>query len=252
MLTMIDLHTHVLPGVDDGSRGMDESLALLAMAADSGVDTLVATPHCNIPDAFENYAGPEMDLLFRELEEERARAGIPLRLLRGMEVFATPDLPQLLCDGRVWTLNGTKYFLMEFSFEEDPDFCRHVLRRSRERGFWPIIAHPERYDFIQDDPQLAFEWCIEGYGLQINKGSLLGRFGPDVKWTADLLMQHGLAACVASDAHSPYQRSTHMTQLREYLLEEYGEAYMRLLLEENPARILSGRELLGYEPIPFR
>lgn len=249
---MFDLHTHVLPGVDDGSRSMDESLALLEMAADSGVDTLVATPHCNIPDTFDNYAGPEMEQIFRNLEEERKRAGIPLRLLRGMEVFATPDLPQLLGDGKVWTLNETRYFLMEFSFEEDPDFCRHVMRRCRERGFWPIIAHPERYDFIQEDPQLAFEWCIDGYGLQLNKGSLLGRFGLKAKWTAELLMRHGLAACVASDAHSPYQRSTYMAQLREFLMEEYGEAYMRLLLEENPARILSGRELLGYEPIPFR
>ena len=67
-----------------------------------------------------------------------------------------------------------------------------------------------------------------------------------------MLLQHGLAACVASDAHSPSQRSTHMGELREYLTDELGESYMRLLLEENPARILSGRDLLGFEPIPFR
>ena len=249
---MIDIHTHVLPGVDDGSQSMEESLELLALAADSGVKTLVATPHCNIPDEFDNYASPELEELFVRLDKEREKAGIPLRLCRGMEIFATPELPELLQNGRVWTLNGTRYFLMEFAFHEDPDFCDNVLRRCRELEYLPIIAHPERYYFVQDDPGIAYEWCRLGYGLQLNKGSILGRFGEQPWRTADLLLQHGLAACVASDAHSPYQRSTHMGELCEYLTDELGESYMRLLLEENPARILSGKELLGYEPIPFR
>lgn len=249
---MIDIHTHVLPGVDDGSQSMDESLELLALAADTGVDTLIATPHCNIPDEFENYASLEMEQLFHQLDEERESAGIPVRLLRGMEVFATPELPELLEEGKIWTLNGTRYFLMEFAFQEDPDFCREILRRCERQGFWPVIAHPERYDFIQEDPQLAFEWCIAGYGLQINKGSLLGRFGQRARRMSELLLGHGLAACVASDAHSPAQRSTYMAEIEGYLSEEYGVDYCRLLLYENPARIIQGKELLGYEPIPFR
>lgn len=248
---MIDIHTHVLPGVDDGSQSMEESLELLAIAADSGVHTLIATPHCNIPDEFENYASPELTELFERLDRERAEAGIPLRLCRGMEIFATPELPELLRTGRVWTLNGTRYFLMEFAFQEDPDYCREILRRCRELDYLPIIAHPERYDFVQEDPDIAYEWCTLGYGLQLNKGSILGRFGSEPRATAHLLLEHGLAACVASDAHSPFQRSTYMAELRDYLTEELGESYTRLLLEENPARILNGRELLGYEPIPF-
>ncbi len=248
---MIDIHTHVIPGVDDGSQSMQESLELLALAAESGVHTLVATPHCNIPGEFDNYADPELSAQFDRLERARAQAGIPVRLCRWMEIFATPDLPDLLRDGRVWTLNGTRYFLMEFSFTEDPFFCLDVLRRCRDLGFWPIIAHPERYYFVQDDPDLAFSWCIEGFGLQLNKGSLLGRFGPEPQRCAHLLMQHGLAACVASDAHGPNQRSTYMKEIQDYLMDQYGTDYCRLLLEENPARILSGKELLGYEPIPF-
>ena len=248
---MIDIHSHVLPGVDDGSRSMEESLQLLSLAAESGVTTLVATPHCNVPDEFDNYAGPELASLFDRLDRARQEAGISLHLCRGMEIFATPDTPDLLREGRVWTLNGTKYFLTEFSFTEDPGFCRSVLRRCRDLGFLPVIAHPERYFFVQDDPDLAFEWCIEGFGLQINKGSILGRFGQDTFRCAHLLLQHGLAACVASDAHNPRQRSTYMTEIYEYLMDSYGVDYCRLLLEENPKRILSGKELLGYEPIPF-
>ena len=248
---MIDIHTHVLPGIDDGADSMDTTLEMLTMAADSGVGTLVTTPHCNIPDEFDNYVSPELERLWRYVEREAERAGIPVKLCRGMEIFATEELPDLLTQGRVWTLNGTKDFLTEFAFGEDPDFCRHILRQCRERGFWPVIAHPERYAFVQEDPDIAYEWCTAGYGLQLNKGSLLGRFGRPVKDTAQLLMEHGLVACVASDAHSTYQRSTHMGEIRDYVTEEYGQDYMRLVLEENPSRILRGKELLGYEPIPF-
>lgn len=248
---MIDIHSHVLPGIDDGSADLDMSLDMLAMAADSGVDTLVATPHCNIPGEFENYLSRELEELFLELQREAGREEIPLRLCRGMEIYATPELPDLLRDGRVWTLNGTRYFLTEFNFGENPDFCSHVLKQCAKLGYHPIIAHPERYYFLQRDPELAYEWCTAGYGLQINKGSLLGRFGQQAKQTATLLLEHGLAACVASDAHRPYERTTHMGEVKEYLDRVYGEEYRRLLLEENPSRILEGRDLLGYEPIPF-
>lgn len=248
---MIDIHTHVLPGVDDGSQSMEDSLELLAIAADSGVDTVVATPHCNVPDEFDNYADEELNERFVQLDKAREEAGIPIRLCRGMEVFATQDLPDLLRENKIWPINGTRYFLVEFAFSEEPSFCRDILRRCRDLDYIPIIAHPERYFFVQDDPDLAFDWCVSGYGLQINKGSILGRFGPDPHRCARQLLEHGLAACVASDAHSPFQRSTHMGEISDYLMNEYGADYRRLLLEENPSRILSGKDLLGYEPIPF-
>lgn len=248
---MIDIHSHILPGVDDGSQSLDESLELLEIAADSGVHTIVATPHCNIPDEFDNYAGPELEERFQRLNRAKKDLGIPIRICRGMEIFATEDLPALLRDKRVWTINHTRYFLMEFAFSEDVDFCRDVLRRCRELGYMPIIAHPERYFFVQDDPELAFEWCTAGFGLQLNKGSILGRFGPAPYHCASLLLDHNLAACVASDAHNPGQRSTYMGEINEVLFRDYGEDYRLLLLEENPSRILEGKNLLGYEPIPF-
>ena len=169
-----------------------------------------------------------------------------------MEVFATPAVPSLLEKELLWTLNDTEYFLIEFSFGESPNFCTEILRQCSALGYRPIVAHPERYHFIQDDPELAYEWCISGFGLQINKGSLLGRFGPGPQRTAGMLIDHGLAACVASDAHNPRYRTTDMGEIREWLAGHFGQELMQLLLEENPARILSGQEMLGYEPISFR
>ena len=161
---MIDLHTHVLPGIDDGSQSMDMSLEMLSLATESGVDTLVTTPHCNIPGEYENYVDDELAQLWDILNEEKERLEIPIRLCKGMEIYATPELPELLQEKRLWTLNDTSYFLVEFAFDEDPDFCWFILRACVELGYQPIIAHPERYFFVQGDPELAFEWCTAAYG----------------------------------------------------------------------------------------
>lgn len=249
---MTDVHAHILPGIDDGSEDMETSLELLSMAASSGVGTVVATPHCNIPGEFGNYASRELDYLFARLRARAEERRIPVKLCRGMEIFATEDMPALLKDGLVWTLNGTRYFLTEFAFDEDPDFCFGVLEDCRRAGFRPIVAHPERYFFVQDDPQIAFEMCTSGCGLQLNKGSLLGRFGPEVRELALALVDHGLAACIASDAHGVRGRTTDMSEIRRFLNDNFGDGCAKLLLSDNPSRILSGAELKGVEPIPFR
>ncbi len=246
---MIDLHTHILPGVDDGADRLETSISMLRMAKGSGVTALCATPHFDRASGYENYVTDALEESFLKLEAEAWRMGI--KLLRGMEILAGDDVPALLEARRLWTLGGTRYFLTEFSFTEDPDYCRIFLADCAKRGFLPVIAHPERYRFIQREPQIAYEWCRSGYGLQINKGSLLGRFGEESKLTALRLIGHGLAACIASDAHGAHRRTTHMTEVWELLKEDLGEEYAELLLERNPARILAGRELMGYEPYPF-
>lgn len=248
---MIDIHSHILQGVDDGSEDLETSLEMLAMAAQSGVRTIFATPHANVPDEFQNYSSEKLKLKLVELRQAAADERIPVKICRGMELFATDDLPELLLEGMVWTMNGTRYFLTEFNFDEDPEFCFNVLARCRDFGFRPIIAHPERYFFIQEDPQLAFELCMDGAALQLNKGSLLGRFGPEAEDTAQLLIEHHLAACVASDAHGTGMRTTDMSEVAEVLNEQWGSRIARLLLSENPARIMAGERLLGFEPIPF-
>ncbi len=248
---MIDIHSHILPGIDDGADSIEMTLEMLEMAELSGVTGIVATSHCNIPGMYDNYVSPAMSSLWNRVMEAKRRANFQIRLYRGMEVYAAENLPDLLKSRSVWTLQDTNRFLTEFAFDEDPDYCNRILRKCRGMGFQPVIAHPERYYFLQEDPGIAYEWCLDGYALQINKGSLLGRFGPREEETGISLIRHGLGACVASDAHGASYRTTDMTEVRHFLALEFGEEYMKLLLEENPYRILSGRELLGYEPIPY-
>ena len=250
-LRVIDIHTHTLPGVDDGSESMEMSLQMLELSARSGVREVVATPHCNIPGEADNYASEALESTLFALRRAAEEAGIPVTVRRGMEVFTTEDLPELIRARKIWTLAGTRYLLMEFAFDEDPAFCSRKLQEVRQLGLRPVVAHPERYFFVQDDPQIAYDWCVSGSALQVNKGSLLGNFGSGPERTARLLLGHGLAACVASDAHRPYARSTYMSEVSRLIERDYGEEFRDLLLEINPARILKDQELLGYEPQPF-
>lgn len=241
---MIDIHSHILPGVDDGAYEMEESVDMVTMAAESGVKYIVATPHCNIPGLYDNYVDDEFLEHFYDLKRVVKAMDIPIQVLGGMEVFATPELPRLLQDKRVLTLNGTRYFLVEFAFDEEPDFCDEILEKTVRLGYIPVIAHPERYYFVQDRPQLVEKWYRRGYGIQVNKGSILGRFGRSVMYTVDQLLQHKVVTCVGSDAHSSYKRTPHMAEAAAYLTETYGEEYTNLLMTENPYRILTGKSLM--------
>ena len=248
---MIDIHSHILPGVDDGSDSMETSVGMLRMAEESGVKVIAATPHCNIPGEFGNYASDGLNALFQELYREKQRAGLKIALVKGMEVYTTSELPALYDDGLLWTLNGTRYLLMEFAFGEDPAFASEMLAEMQKRSVIPVIAHPERYYFIQNDPAVAYDWVTSGCVLQINKGSLLGRFGPGPEALSQDLLTHNLAACVASDAHGTDMRTTDLLEVRYFLDRHFGENLRKLVLEINPARILSGKPLLGYDPMPM-
>ena len=124
---MTDLHTHILPGLDDGARDLYDTLAMADLAVRSGTTDLIATPHCNLPYLYENYYNGAYQDAFeaaaRAIEEE----GIPLRLWPGMEVYCTADLPRLIEEGLVVPLNGSRYLLMEFDFGEDPAFAARML-----------------------------------------------------------------------------------------------------------------------------
>lgn len=248
---MIDIHTHILPGVDDGAGDMYDTLDMIHMAADCGVTAMVATPHCNIPGMFKNHFGQAYVKTLMDVREAVKKEQIPMQVLPGMEVFATYDLPDLLVEGKVMPLNQSRYILMEFGFGESPDYAENVLDRVCGVGAKPVVAHPERYEFVQDNPQLVYKWRQKGYLVQVNKGSFLGRFGRRAKRAAYMMMDHNLVSVVASDAHSPYQRTPYLMDAYEELGKEYPLKYLQVLFEENPRRICENRPAIRFAIQPF-
>lgn len=249
---MIDLHTHILPGLDDGSQVIEDSLEMCALALEGGVDTIMATPHSNQLGRFENFYSEELEQQFSQLQQAVLEEEIPVKLYLGMEIFASDDLEEKIRDGALISLNRSRYYLVEFAFDENPRQIGDDLEQIFAAGGIPLIAHPERYYCVQDHPALVYHWLQMGCFTQVNKGSPLGRFGRHAARTALFLLQNQLATCVASDAHSPYARTTFMGDIQDYLFDQFGEAEMLRLTEQNPYRIIHDKDIPSHGSLPER
>ena len=149
---MIDIHSHILFGVDDGAGNAEDSLIMAETAAENGVKQMIMTPHCCEADGFANFNTAELLTRFDSMRAMMKENERPLKLYNGMEVFSTPRLGEQIDEGKLLTLAGSKYLLIEFAFGETDEFMERSLQTVFERGLIPVIAHPERYYFIQDEP----------------------------------------------------------------------------------------------------
>ena len=240
---MLDLHCHILPGLDDGAADPGISLEMAAMAADSGVTHIFATPHCNTRNEQRNFHSPALIQAYANLQNAIDEAGIPVRLLSGAEVLARGHFAEHLAAGDFMTLNGSRYLLVEFYFNEDPDYMEHCLRAVKAEALVPVVAHPERYYCVQRSPALAQQWADGGCVLQVNKGSLLGDLGEDAYETAAMLLRRGAVSVIASDAHHFLYRMPHFGALLDCLEHRFPEADPALLLYENPLKIAKDQAL---------
>lgn len=243
---MLDIHSHILPGLDDGAQDIYDTLEMVSLAAQSGITAIAATPHCNIPGGYKNYFSDTYVEVIQSVRDAVHREKLPVNILPGAEVFATEHIDRLLMDGKIMTLNQSRYLLVEFAFDEEPDFVKHVLRKLNDLNVIPVIAHAERYEFVQKELNLVYDLRKQGIPIQINKGSFQGRFGKRVMKAAYELLNHNLVSVVASDAHSPYQRTPHMADVYEQLLQaEYPQQYLDMIFRENPRRICENEPILG-------
>ena len=234
-MKLCDLHTHILPGVDDGAPHLEYALQMLENAVASDVEWLAVTPHCNVPHHWGNYWDTDLQQKFAQLRQ--AAVDIPVQLLLGAEVRVTEDLPLLLAQKRIPTLNGGRYLLTEFAADTDAAAFLPALQNILQSGYIPLLAHPERYVAVCRDWRLVADWLDIGCHLQLTGGSILGAYGKTVQRTAVELLRHDWVACVASDAHGLQQRSNFLLDVYDHLLVHYSKAYARCLMYTNPLRI---------------
>lgn len=240
---MIDIHCHILPEYDDGAADMREALAMAGTAVASGVTGIVATPH--FPGKPESLEGITLLLeRHRSLRAALSKAGVRLELYLGAEILCLPQTVKMAREQQLPTLGETNYLLCEFSFRESRVYINKILQALVASGYRVVIAHPERYEAVHRDPRVAETWFAKGYVLQVNKDSLLGTFGPRVQQTARTLVEQGLAHIIASDAHSSLYRTTDMQQIRQWLQSNCPAEYARVLMEENPARLIRGEDMV--------
>ena len=240
---MIDLHCHILPGVDDGSDSPDASCRMAAAAASCGVRQIVATPHRGIDPKRESGGAERIRAAVRALQRELDRWEIPIVLLPGSELLLRTGQP-LPGPDSLLTLNGSRYLLVEFYFDEDPAVMERKLCEVEAAGLVPVVAHPERYFCVQSNPSLADLWAEKGRVLQVNKGSILGSLGEGAYLTAALLLRRELVSVIASDAHHWRRRTPDLQALLAALEKRFPAVDAGLLLRDNPGRILRDLPIL--------
>lgn len=243
---MIDIHCHILPEVDDGASTMEEALEMARMAQLSGVTDIIATPHFR-GDPQQLAMAAMLDRRYDQFTAALRREQIPVRLHLGAEILCVPETPVLAARQQLPTLGHSDYVLVEFFFDESYAYMDQMLTDIAACGYRIVIAHPERYEPIQRDPRALRRWARQGFALQLNKGSVLGAFGSRAEETANEILGLGLAHLFATDAHSFRSRTPHISALRSWVQETCDPDYARILLEENPRRILEGRNMVGQD-----
>lgn len=247
---MIDIHTHILPGLDDGARSIEEAVKIIRQAERGGVKIIVATPHLILGTAYA-YSRETINKGLEQLRSRLFQAYINVTLLPGAELYldGTQDINRILKQDPV-TLNNQNHLLIEFPLHQTPPNTREIVSTILQGGIIPVIAHPERNKDIQDDPDLLFELIRQGAVAQLDGGSLLGHHGRRAKKWAEIFLVHHLVQVIASDVHFFMRGELPYLYLAyERAVELIGEKAARNKVITNPYRIIEGKEI-RYLPPP--
>jgi protein-tyrosine phosphatase len=239
---MIDLHSHVLPGLDDGARNMDDALEMCRIAQADGIHTLVASPHCR-NGVYHNDQTKILAAL-ESLKEALHRERISLKLLPGIDILIHPELADFF-DKNPKLLLGGRYVLLELPNQSIPPHTQDFLFKMRLKGYFPIITHPERNSMIQSNPVILEELVRVGALAQVTAMSLTGEFGRQAQESASQLIKSGLVHSIATDAHSPHRRPPILSKGRKILEEMLGPDHALMMVEEIPGKILRGEPVEG-------
>jgi protein-tyrosine phosphatase len=232
---VIDIHSHILPGLDDGARTLEDSVAMVRMAAAAGTTDIVATPHANQDFAFD----PRV--VERKIGELQAAAGDEPRIHYGCDLHLMPEnIDEALHAREKYSINHQGYQLVEFSDFFIPRNTDEILASFMHAHLRPIVTHPERNQLLQNRLDDLEAWVAQGVLLQITGGSFLGQFGRTAKRVSDELMGRGLVHFVASDAHDLKWRTTALGGAYGYIARNFGEEAAVRVFEENPRAAIAG------------
>lgn len=240
---MIDIHCHILYDLDDGAEDINMSVEMAKLAEKNGTAGIIATPHSNVPDFYDNYWSAEISDRISVLNSRLSEEGLKLRIFPGCEIFVAGDFLKLLKSGKLITLNNSIYPLVEFDFYEHPTSVFMKLQQIISEGFIPIVAHPERYAFVNEDESAIKRLKTMGCLLQVNKGSLKGSFGIDAQVSAHEILSKECADFIASDAHSPYRRTPYLADSYETVSELYSKDYAEQIFNINPQLVLNNKKI---------
>jgi protein-tyrosine phosphatase len=234
---LIDLHCHLLPGIDDGSDNLAMSLAMARMASSDGITTIACTPHI-LPGVYNN-TGPQIRAAVAGLQQRISEAGIPITVVTGADVHIAPDLGIQLREGRVLTLNDSRYLLLEPPHHLLPPRLEDLVFGLQAAGYVPIITHPERLSWIEGGFDLIKRFVNNSVLMQITAGSFLGEFGRRPRYWAERMLDEGLCHLLATDAHKTDRRVPRLSEAYLLVTKRLGEEEAANLVQGRPQGILT-------------
>lgn len=242
---MLDLHCHILPGIDDGARSWEDSLLIAQKAVDEGITHLLATPH-HLNGKYVNKKASVIQLT-NQLQERLDQAGIPLQVFPSQEVRVSGEiLAGLGADEILGIDEDNRYLIVEFPTREIPHFVEQLFFNLQQRGVTPVIVHPERNQTIIENPNRLFEFIERGALAQVTASSYVGVFGKEIAKLSSQLIEANLVHILASDAHNTRGRTFHMQEAFRKLAEEFGPKKVETFHEQ--AKYLLNGEL--FTPAP--
>lgn len=240
-MNLIDIHSHILPGIDDGAHDEKESLEMLRIAANDGISQIIVTPHFHYR---RGHASPEeIRQAVLNIQELLNKEEIPIKLHTGNELYYTHELLETVKAGDALTMADSDYVLLEFSPETEKRRIQNAVYEFLNEGYYPIIAHMERYQAFQKHKDFAEEISEMGAYFQINAGSLLGNAGWSIKRFTRTMIKEGLIQFVATDAHDTVKRAPTFAKASDWIVKKYGESELQEYLCKNPKMIIENKAI---------
>ena len=238
----VDIHSHIIPGVDDGSRDLETSIGLLKMAAENGTTDIIATPH--VIDVSTMLTWDSIRHHVEELQKEADKRGIPIRIYPGAETELNWDLLELIREDHTrFCLAGSRYLLMEMPSLMLPPHLDEMIYELQLMDIVPVLAHPERQIQLMEQPGKLLDLLKKGCVAQSNGGSLTGVFGPKVHDNVHRLLDRDMVGFIGSDAHNLRHRNTNLKVAREKLENHWGHERAEELFSVRPRHILENKAL---------
>lgn len=243
---MIDMHSHILPNVDDGARSVEETFHLIKEAQEVGFKAIVSTSHYMLGQ-YETIAS-DREIWIRAICDKLQKQNIDTKIYLGNEIYLSKYIVKLIEEEKATTIQGTKYILFEMPLTIEPFNLYDVIYEMMQYKYKPILAHPERYAFVQQKPELIYELIQKGVLMQANYASIIGYYGKSAQILIKKFLQNNMIHFLGSDVHRENTIYPRIPQILEQLKNIIGEKKLEELTTINPQNVLDNREIEIEEP----
>jgi len=247
---MIDIHSHILPNIDDGARDIEETFNIINEAIEAGFTDIISTSHY-MQDSYV-VDKTQRDIFINDIQAKLDENNINMKLYNGAEIYISSDLDMLVKNNIVPTLNNSRYILLELPMNSKIMYLEDAIHKLLSMNLIPIIAHPERYSYVQRNPNIIIDLVQKGVLFQANYGSIIGIYGKKPKKTVEKLLKNNMIHFLGSDIHRQHTIYNNMGEILKSLEKLMNKETIKLLTQKNPMNIINNEKIDIPNPIKIR